>query len=99
MVQSFLWMLLNKEKGNPGLNRQNLAQIFANSFNRRAYTERKIVQWERSWVKHRKIPCTKAGKHIHVVSWMEDVDLIVSVKEWSKKTGEIGINLFLMSAN
>ena len=37
MVQSFLWMQLNKEKDNPGLNRQDLAQIIAQSFNRRAY--------------------------------------------------------------
>ena len=45
MVQSFLWMQLNKKKDNPGLNRQGLAQIVANSFNRRAYTGRKIIQW------------------------------------------------------
>ena len=44
MVQSFLWMLLNKEKDNLGLNRQNLAQIVANSFNRRVYTERKFTK-------------------------------------------------------
>ncbi len=68
MVQSFLWMKLNKKKDNPGLNRQDLAQIVANSFNRRAYTGRKIIQWERSWVKDRTIPGTKAGKYKHVVS-------------------------------
>ena len=44
MVQSFLWMQLNKEKDNPGLNRQGLAKLVAQSFNRRAYTGRKIVQ-------------------------------------------------------
>ena len=88
MVQSFLWMQLNKKKDNPGLNRQSLAQIVAKSFNRRAYTGRKIVLWERSWVKHRTIRSTKAGKHKHVVSWMDDEDLILSVKEWSRKSGE-----------
>ncbi len=45
MVQSFLWMQLNKEKDNPGLNQQGLAQIVTNSFNRRAYTGRKIIHW------------------------------------------------------
>ena len=88
MVQSFLWMQLKKEKDNPNLDRQGLAQIVANSFNRRAYTGRKIIQWERSWVNNRTIPCTKAGKHRHIVSWMEDEDLILSVKEWSRKSGE-----------
>ena len=61
MVRSFLWMYLNKEKDNPQLNRRKLAQIVAQSFNKRRYTERKIVQWERSWVKLRVIPNTKAG--------------------------------------
>ncbi len=68
MVQSFLWMKLNKKKDNPGLNRQGLAQIVANSFNRQAYTGRKIIQWERSWVENCTIPGTKAGRHKHVVS-------------------------------
>ena len=58
----------NKEKDNPGLNRQSPAQIVANSFNRRAYTREKMVQLERSLMKHRTIPCTKAGMHIYVES-------------------------------
>ena len=73
---------MNKEKDNPDLNRQCLAQIVANSFNRQAYTGRKIIHWERSWVKDRTIPGTKAGKHKHIE------DLILSVKEWSRKSGE-----------
>ena len=68
MVQSFLWMQLNKEKDNPGLDRQSLARIVAHSFNRRAYTGRKVIHWECSWMKTQKIPCTKAGKHSHTVS-------------------------------
>lgn len=44
MVQSFLWMQLNKKKDNPDLNRQELAQIVTESFNKRAYTGRKIIQ-------------------------------------------------------
>lgn len=39
-------------------------------------------------MKTRKIPCTKAGKHLHTVSLMEDEDLILSIKEWSKHVGE-----------
>ncbi len=73
---------------NSGLNRQGLAQIVANSFNRRAYIRRKIIQWERSWVKDCTIPDTKAGKHKHVISLMKDEDLIFTVKEWSGKSGE-----------
>ncbi len=88
MVQSFLWMKLNEKKDNPGLNRQSLAQIVTNSFNRLAYTGWKIIQWKRSWVKDRIIPRIKAKKHKHVVSLMGNKDLILSVKEWSGKSRE-----------
>ena len=53
-------MQLNKEKDNPHLTKRNLSQIVAQSFDKKRYTGRKIVQWERSWVKLRVIPDTKA---------------------------------------
>ncbi len=81
-------MKLNKIKNNPGLSRQGLAQIVVNSFNRQAYTGRKIIQWKRSWIKDCTIPGTKAENHKHVVSWMEDKDLILSLKKWSGKSEE-----------
>lgn len=87
MVQSFLWMQFNKEKDNPGLNRQGLAKIVAQSFNRHAYTGRK-----RSWVKDRVIPRTIAGTTKHTLSWMEDENLVLSVREWGKRTGESKVN-------
>ena len=92
MVQSFLWMQLSKEKDNPGLNRQSLARIVAQSFNRRAYTGQKIKHLERSWVKSCVIPSIKAGSNKHNLSWMEDEDLVLSVKKWSKKAGENKVN-------
>lgn len=88
IVQSFLWMQLNKEKDNLGLKRQGLARIVAQNFNKQAYTGRKIIQWERSWVKTRTIPSTKAGLNKHTLSWMEDEDLVLSIKELIKKEGE-----------
>ena len=97
MVQSFLWMQLNKEKNNPGLNRQSLAQLVAQSFNRRACTGRKIIQWERSWMNSRTIPGTKAGTNKHILSWMEDEDLVLSVKEWSKNIGESKSKLLMLA--
>lgn len=88
MVRSFSWMQLNKEKDNPQLNRRKLAQIVAQSFNKRSYTGRKIVQWERSWVKSRVIPDTKGGNQKGDLSWMEDEDLVLSIKDWAKREGE-----------
>ncbi len=77
MVQSFLWMQLSKEKDNPGLNRQSLARIMAQSFNRWEYTGRKIIHWERSWVKSRVILSTKAGSNKYNLPWMEDEDPVL----------------------
>ena len=88
MMRSFLWMQLNKEKDNPHLNRRQLAQVVAQSFNKRSYTGRRIVQWERSWVKDRVIPNTKEGNQKGDLSWMDDEDLVLSIKDWAKKEGE-----------
>lgn len=76
-------MQLNKEKNIVQLDRQRLARIFAQSFNRQAYIGRKIVQSERSWMRYRVIPSTMAGGHKTNLSWMEDEDLILSVKDWA----------------
>ena len=50
-------------------------------------------------MKTQKIPCTKAGKDLHVISWMKDEDFILSVKEWIRKTGESKNNCFIIPAN
>lgn len=68
MVQRFLWMQVNKEKDSPGLTRQKLARIVAQTFNKRTYTGQKIVQWERSWMTDRVILCTKARTNKHHLS-------------------------------
>lgn len=70
------------------LDRQILARIVAQSLNRHAYTGRKIAQWERLWVKYQKIPNTKAGDNKRNLSWMKDEDLVLSIKDWTKKTSE-----------
>lgn len=84
MVQSFLWLQHNKHKDNPGKDRRDLACIVSQNFRRRHHTGRKIIKWERSWIASRTIPETKAGSHKYNTSWMEDEDLIMSIKEWAK---------------
>jgi hypothetical protein len=49
---------------------------------------RKIVQWEKSWIKDRTIPESKAGKHKHNISWMDDEGLLSAVQEFIKSQGE-----------
>lgn len=84
MVRSFLRLQENKEKDNPGKVREDLAYIVAQNFSRRRHTGRKIIQWEKLWVADRIIPETKAGKHEHNLTWMEDEDLIMSVRDWAR---------------
>lgn len=50
------------------MGRQGLAQTVAQGFNRQAYTRRRTVQWERSWLRYRGIPDTKAYKGN--ISWI-----------------------------
>lgn len=59
--------------------------MVAQSFNKGRYIERKIVQWERLWMKLRVIPTTDAGHKKRDLSWIEDEDLVFSIKDWTKK--------------
>ena len=74
-------MQLNKEKNNSHLNEQRLAQFVAQNFNKKKYTGRKIIYWEYLWIKHRVIPNTKAGNKRRDLSWMENRDLVLSIKD------------------
>lgn len=62
MVRCFLWMQLSKEKDNPFLNRQELAQLVAQSFNKRRYTGRKIYLMGMFLVKKKGNTQYKSGK-------------------------------------
>ena len=48
-------------------------------------------------MKSRIISDTKAGIHKHTLSWMEDEDLVLSIKKWSKKTGENKFKLLMLA--
>jgi hypothetical protein len=60
----------------------------ARSCGKGGHTVRKIVQWEKSWIKDRTIPESKAGKHKHNISWMDDEGLLSAVQEFIKSQGE-----------
>lgn len=45
------------------------------------------------------ISYTKAEKHIYIVSWMENQDLILSRKEWSRKKGKSKDNYLMILVN
>jgi hypothetical protein len=86
MVQSFLW--LERKKQTVGGKRRERALQVARSFNRGMSTARKIVQWTNSWIDHRVIPVSFAGRHLHAFSWLEDEGVAIAAREFARKEGE-----------
>jgi hypothetical protein len=87
MVASFL-MLQQRKNEFQGCSRRELSAIVAKSYGKRTHSGLKIVQWERSWVEHRTIPESKAGKHKQNISWMNDEEVLLAVQQFVKTQGE-----------
>ena len=87
MVMSFFW-IQERRKEFPNIDRRGLAKIVASTNRKGSYTGTKIIQWERSWIKDRIIPDTKAGKHNHCVSWMDDEGVLIAVRDFARSQGE-----------
>jgi len=80
MVRSFFY--LQQQKDTLQLNRRrDIAVMAAANFKRgKVGTGKKIVRWEREWLKHRRIPESKAGKHSAGMSWLEDEGVLCAVR-------------------
>ena len=87
MVESFLALQQQKQEL-PDPSRRGLATLVARNYGKGGHTVRKIVQWEKSWVKDRTIPESKSGTHRHNSSWMDDKALLSAVQEFIKSQGE-----------
>ena len=87
MVQSFLWIQQRKHEF-PDSSRRGLARVVAKNNGKGGHTAQKIVQWEKSWVKTRAIPESKAGKHRHHISWMDDEEILLALRSFINRKGE-----------
>ncbi len=87
LVSSFL-MLQQRKHEFPDSSRRGLAAIAAKSYGKGTHTGLNVVRWERSWIEHRTIPESKAGKHKHNISWMEDEEVLLAVQQFVKSQGE-----------
>jgi hypothetical protein len=67
---------------------RELSAIVVRSYRKRSHSGLKIVQWEKSWVEHRTIPESKAGKHKQDISWMNDEEVLLAVQQFVKTQGE-----------
>lgn len=92
---NFLWrhemvlglLCIQKRRANyKGKTRHQLATIVANVDDWGESTAQSLIRWEKSWVKDRMIPESKAGKHQHNFSWMEDEDLILDLWAFTKES-------------
>jgi hypothetical protein len=87
MVLSFLWLQQRRDQF-PGKTRRELGSITANSFGRGLHTGKMIVKWTNSWVRHREIPNTNAGRHMHNFTWMDDEDVVFAARNFCRQQGE-----------
>jgi len=90
MVRSFLYRQKEKDE-NPQSSpesRQEMAKEVAKDYNRRGYTGRKIVQWEKEWVQNRKIPESKAGKHKVSLSLLDDEATLCAIRDFMKSQND-----------
>jgi ABC-type ATPase with predicted acetyltransferase domain len=65
-----------------------MAIAVAKDYNRREYTGRKIVKWEKEWVQNRRIPESKAGKHKVSLSLLDDEATLCAIRDFMKTQGE-----------
>jgi hypothetical protein len=87
MVESFL-MLQQQKHESEDCGRKELSVMIANAYGRGAHSGGKIVQWERSWMEHRTIPESKAGRHRQEISWMNDEEVLLAVQQFVRNQGE-----------
>jgi len=87
MVRSFLYLQQQKDKLQLS-RRRDIAAIVAANFKRGINTGRKIIQWEREWMRHRRIPESRAGKHSACLSWLADEGVLCAVREFAVSQGE-----------
>ena len=87
MVRGFFY--LQQQKDTLQLSRRrDVAAVAAANFKRGKATGKKIVRWEIEWLKHRRIPESKSGKHSAGMSWLEDEGVLCAVREFAVSQGE-----------
>ena len=91
MIRSFLYI----QQQTTGKTRQQMADIVAATFNRRGHTGKKIVTWEKQWIRGRTIPESRAGKHKACLSLLEDDGILCAVRDFAKTQGEGKLSGFL----
>jgi hypothetical protein len=62
--------------------REDLSLQVARCFGRGRYFARKIVTWERTWIKERVIAEGRKGCYTKTRSWLDDEGVQLAVREW-----------------
>jgi hypothetical protein len=84
-VLALLYMTQSRQDGDT---REELSYNVARTFNKGLYFARKVVEWERSWIRERKIPEGKRGCFAKTFSWFNDEGVQIAVREWCAGAGE-----------
>lgn len=78
-------MQLKQDRSKPEVMRQQLAIMVVQQFNKGLYITCCIINWKKEWINTGKISEIKAGKNKHILSWIDDKDLILAVKTWARR--------------
>ena len=84
-VLALLYMTQTRQGGDT---REELSYYIARTFNKGLYFARRVVQWEGTWVRERKIPEGMRGCFAKTFSWYNDEGVQIAVREWCAGAGE-----------
>ena len=68
--------------------RDDLSHQVSRTYGRGVYFARKLVQWEGTWIRNRKIEVGRRGCNSKVTSWFNDEGVHLAVREWCAEQGE-----------
>ena len=86
--RAVLALLYTMELRQDGETREELSFQVARSFNKGVYFARKIVEWERMWLRERRIQEGKRGCYAKTFSWANDEGVQIAVREWCAGQGD-----------
>ena len=81
-VLRFMLLQQSNEKRQVESTRLAMSQTVAACFSHGACFAKRIVTWERTWRAEREIAESRQGLHAKVMSWFDDEDVMLAVREY-----------------
>ena len=86
--QAVLALLYTTKSRKEGETREELSLHASRGFGKGVYFARKLVEWEGTWIRERKISEGKRGCTAKISSWFNDEGVQMAVREWCAGAGD-----------